>query len=208
MAVQAFSGLHSIGERRDIWLRRFERAAELFLAFERERQRPGCGGARRNRRRMAFPALDGFVLTGRADRIDELVGGGIEIIDFKTGGVPSPGSMKDFLAPQLPLEAAMSAAGRFTGVPPGEVEAMSYIKIGLGPESFIPKPYALRDGETVATTADAMLRRMQGQIDALLLSDRLPMTAQVLPEIGRRYRGEFDHLARAEEWAVAEDEEP
>jgi ATP-dependent helicase/nuclease subunit B len=85
---------------------------------------------------------------------------------------------------------------------------MSYIKIGLGPEAFVPKPYALRDGENLASTADAMLRRLQGLVDALLLSDRLPMTAQVLPEVGKRFRGEFDHLARTEEWAVAEDEDP
>src|SRR5690606_17355320 len=38
IAVEKFAGLDAIGERRDIWLRRFTTAAEQFLAFERQRQ--------------------------------------------------------------------------------------------------------------------------------------------------------------------------
>jgi ATP-dependent helicase/nuclease subunit B len=133
--------------------------------------------------------------------------GGIEIIDFKTGGVPAPGAMKDYLAPQLPLEAAMLGAGGFAEIPLGPVEALTYIKIGLGPEAFVLKPYALADGETLASTADAMGRRLQLLVEAMLLSEQ-PMPSQVLPEITRRYRGDYDHLARLEEWAVAEEEEP
>ncbi|HTJ58116.1 MAG TPA: double-strand break repair protein AddB [Devosiaceae bacterium] len=208
MAAEAFAGLESIGERRDIWLRRFSRAAELFLAFERDRESAVLRRRAEIKGEWQFPNLGGFLLTGRADRIDEMRSGGLEIIDFKTGGVPSPGAMKDFLAPQMPLEAAMARAGRFEAVPPADVGAMSYIKIGLGPEAFVPKAFSLRDGQTAADTADAVLRRLQVLVDALLLTDRLPMTAQVLPDVGKRYRGEFDHLARTEEWAVAEDEEP
>ena len=208
MAVEAFAGLEAIGERRDIWLRRFERAAELFLAFERERQPRILRRHAEIPGSWSFPLLEGFRLTGRADRIDELREGGLEFIDFKTGSVPTPGVMRDFLAPQLPLEAAMARSGGFEGVPPAEAAALTYVKIGLGPEAFVLKPYALRDGASLTGTADAMARRMQGQVQALLLSDALPMAAHVLPDPGRRFRGAYDHLARLEEWAVAEDEEP
>ncbi|MEO8883269.1 MAG: double-strand break repair protein AddB, partial [Devosia sp.] len=207
MANDAFAGLEAIGERRDIWLKRFAHAAELFLAFERERQPRILTRHAEIRGEWDFPLLENFRLIGRADRIDELVGGGLELIDFKTGGVPAPGAMRDFLAPQLPLEAAMAAANAFPDVPSGVAEALTYIKIGLGPEAFVLKPFTLRDGETLPTTADAMARRLQSQVEALLLSDALPMTAQILPEIGKRYRGEYEHLARAEEWAVAEDDD-
>ena len=209
MAVEAFAGLESIGERRDIWLRRFDRAAELFLAFEREREPRIRQRHAEIKGEMRFPLLDDFLLTGRADRIDEMLrDGGIEIIDFKTGGVPTPGTMKDFLAPQLPLEAAMAAAGGFPGIAPAPAEALTYVKIGLGPEAFVLKPYTPRDGASVPQTAEAMTQRLQRLIDVMLLSDKLPMPAQILPDIGRRFRGEFDHLARLEEWAVAEEEEP
>ena len=207
MALEAFAGLESIGERRDIWLRRFDRAAELFLAFEREREPRILKRHAEIKGEWSFPALDGFRLSGRADRIDERVDGGLEFIDFKTGGVPTPGAMKDFLAPQLPLEAAMAAAGGFPAVPSGSTTAMTYIKIGLGPEAFVLKPYAPPDGQTLDQVGEAMAIRLQGQVSALLLTDR-PLPAQVLPDPGRRFRGEFDHLARLEEWAVAEEEEP
>jgi ATP-dependent helicase/nuclease subunit B len=207
MAVDAFAGLESIGERRDIWLRRFDRAAELFLAFEREREPRVLKRHAEIDGEWQFPLLGGFLLRGRADRIDEMRDGGLEIIDFKTGGVPMPAAMKDFLAPQLPLEAFMAGEGGFPEVPRGKASALTYIKIGLGPEAFVLKPYALRDGETMESTAEGMSRRLQAQVDALLLSDRLPMAAQVLPDSLKRFRGAYDHLARLEEWAVAEDDD-
>jgi ATP-dependent helicase/nuclease subunit B len=207
MASEAFAGLAAIGERRDIWLRRFERAAELFLAFEREREPRVRRRHAEVRGEWSFPLLDNFRLTGRADRIDELVGGGLEIIDFKTGGVPTPGAMRDFLAPQLPLEAAMAAAGGFEGVPPDAAEALTYVKIGLGPEAFVLKPYAPRNGDSLSDTAGAMERRLQQQVADMLLAAR-PMPADVLPEPTRRYAGTYDHLARRNEWAAAEEEEP
>src|SRR5690606_15799189 len=37
LAEEKFAGLDAITERRDIWLKRFERAAIQFLAYERER---------------------------------------------------------------------------------------------------------------------------------------------------------------------------
>ena len=35
----------------------------------------------------------------------------LEILDFKTGAIPSPGEMQDFMAPQLLLEAEMAKLG-------------------------------------------------------------------------------------------------
>jgi ATP-dependent helicase/nuclease subunit B len=53
----------------------------------------------------------GVRLTGRADRMDLLPGGMVDIIDFKTGGQPSAKMVKALLAPQLPLEGALLRAG-------------------------------------------------------------------------------------------------
>ena len=38
-------------------------------------------------------------------------------------------------------------------------------------------------------------------------SGQLPMAARVVPDAKQRFRGEFDHLARTDEWLVQEDEE-
>jgi len=115
--------------------------------------------------------------------------------------------MRDFFAPQLPLEAAMAEAGAFDAVAPALTEAMTYVKIGLGPEAFVLKPYAYREGQTAASTATLMGQRLQRQVSAMLLAEQ-PMPAQVLPEPNKRYRGDYEHLARVDEWAVAEDEDP
>jgi ATP-dependent helicase/nuclease subunit B len=46
-------------------------------------------------------------------------------------------------------------------------------------------------------------RRMQRHVDALLLKD-IPMCPRVKPDAARRYRGDYDHLARTDEWTLIE----
>jgi ATP-dependent helicase/nuclease subunit B len=204
LAVEAFGKLDSIAERRDIWLHRFTVAAAQFLAFERARD------TRVRHRHAEIDAVwtfpNGFVLKGRADRIDLLEDGTVEILDFKTGGIPQPKDMKDFLAPQLPIEAAMLGAGAFKDIAPAPASALTYIKIGLGPEAFILNPYRAPDGYTVALVVAEMAQRLNGHVDALLFSDRLAMLPLVFPRPEGRVRfvGDFDHLMRLDEWRVNE----
>jgi ATP-dependent helicase/nuclease subunit B len=70
MARAEFAGLDAITERRDIWLKRFEHAAQQFLAFERERDAEIAERLAETKGEWVFPALDGFTLVGKADRID------------------------------------------------------------------------------------------------------------------------------------------
>lgn len=205
MAGEAFAGLEAIGERRDIWLKRFERAAEEFLDFERLRDPEIARRHAEIRGEWAFPV--GFTLTGKADRIDLLRDGTLQIIDYKTGSIPSAKAMKAFEAPQLLLEAAMARAGAFAGVPPGDISALTYIKIGLGPEALTATPFKPREGHDLATAADEVSRRLQAQVTGLLLSDRLPLPARIRPDPTRTYRGDYDHLARTSEWTISAGED-
>jgi ATP-dependent helicase/nuclease subunit B len=204
LAVEAFSGLEGIAERRDIWIRRFETAARQFLDFERERN------ARVKKRHAEIEGLlqlpTGFTLTGRADRVDEMGDGSLHILDFKTGSVPIPGVMKAFEAPQMLLEAQMAKAGAMAGVPAADASALTYIKIGLGPEAFAPKEFSLGEGHTIMSAADEIARRMQGHVDFFLFRDN-PMPARILPLKGQRFPGAYDHLARMDEWTAVDEEE-
>jgi ATP-dependent helicase/nuclease subunit B len=204
IADEEFSRLDMIAARRDIWLHRFAVGARQFLAFERERQVRMARRLAEVAGAWALPA--GFTLTGRADRIDILADGTAELIDFKTGGIPDSREMTEFLAPQLPLEAAMLGAGAFEGVSPAEVSAMTYIKVSLGPDAFELHPYRVPEGSDLGAVADEMARRLQTHVDALLLRDALPMAPRVLPRPdGRqRYRGDYDHLGRNDEWTINE----
>jgi ATP-dependent helicase/nuclease subunit B len=204
MAQQAFAGLEAIKERRDIWLKRFERAAVQFLAYERARNDEIVERYAERRGEWLFPALDNFTLVGKADRIDIKRDGTLEITDFKTGSVPTPGDMRAFDAPQLLLEAAMANAGIFAEVGPRSSSELTYIKIGLGPAAFQVKPFRLRNGMAMMDAVDEIVRRMQGHVDAFLLHD-LPMTARIRPrvETGRKsFPGDYDHLARTDEWTL------
>ncbi|MEM8628449.1 MAG: PD-(D/E)XK nuclease family protein, partial [Pseudomonadota bacterium] len=57
-----------------------------------------------------------FTLTARADRIDLTPMGGLRLIDYKSGAIPSRTHVLDLRAPQLPLQIAMLKAGAFSAV--------------------------------------------------------------------------------------------
>ena len=203
-ARQAFEGLDAIKERRDIWLKRFERAARQFLDFERRRDPEIRQRHAELKGEWVFPALDNFRLVGKADRLDVRRDGTLEIIDFKTGGVPAPGDMRAFDAPQLLLEAAMARAGVFPGLEPHDSSTLTYIKIGLGPAAFQVMPFKLPKGMELMDAVGEIERRMQRHVDTFLLH-QVPMTARIRPraEGGRKsYPGDYDHLARTDEWTL------
>jgi ATP-dependent helicase/nuclease subunit B len=205
MAREAFKGLDAVGERRDIWLKRFERAADQFLEWERERHGEIASRAAESKGEWTLPLEGGFILSGKADRIDQRTDGLLEILDFKTGGVPAAKDMREFDAPQLLLEAAMARAGAFAGIQPRDTAALTYIKIGLGPAAFQIMPFRLRKGMSLMEAVDEIARRTQGHIEAFLIRDGLAMSARIRPRIetGRKPRpGDYDHLARTDEWTL------
>ncbi len=206
IANEEFAGLDMIGERRDIWLRRFATAAGQFLDFERARAHEVRERHAEIRGEWTLPLGGGFLITGEADRVDELKDGSLEILDFKTGSPPGTASMKGFEAPQLPLEALMAKAGAMKTIDPAPSSALTYIKIGLGPEAFKPIAFATADDMDVMAAAEEILHRMYGHIDLFLLR-QTPMTAQLLPLKTQRFAGPYDHLARRAEWVAVDGED-
>lgn len=205
MAEHSFAGLDAISERRDIWLTRFKRAARLFLDYELERDPEIAQRVAEASGEMTLHTPETFILTGKADRIDVRRDGTVEIIDFKTGGVPESKDMKDFDAPQLLLEAAMVRAGAFAGIAPLPASQLTYIKIGLGPAAFVLKPFKVRDGMSLSEAADEILRRTQSHVETFLLRDTHAMAARIRPKVttGRKqWPGNYDHLARTDEWTL------
>ncbi|WP_404400674.1 double-strand break repair protein AddB [Pelagibacterium halotolerans] len=203
IARARFAGLEAIPERRDIWLRRFSHAAEQFLTFERNR----AGRVAQRHAEIGGEAefqINGetFKLRGRADRIDVMTSGKLEFIDFKTGSIPAKAEMKDYLAPQLPLEAVMALHGGFGEALRADADALSYIKIANGPEAFKEEPFALPKDTDLSQAIEESFARFSRHVDALLMRDTRPMTARVLPKPNQRYKGAYEHLARTGEWTL------
>lgn len=70
-------------------------------------------------------------LTAKADRIQTYDDGTFEIIDYKTGALPSVKEMISGLSPQLPLEALIAERGGFKEIT-GITKALTYLRLGQG----------------------------------------------------------------------------
>ncbi len=201
LAADAFSVLDELPDRRDIWLRRFRAAAEGYLSFERARAAEVEERFAEKNLLWSFPVEgERITLTGRADRIDLLKAGGFEIIDFKTGSIPTPTEMRSFLAPQLLLEALIVREAGFEGNEPAPARALSYIKVGAGPKAFELTPFALEKGCDLKEAVDELHRRFSTHVSALLLRDNLVMAPRLMPKASQNFAGPYDHLARTDEW--------
>ena len=183
---------------RAFWWPRFERIAEWIVLREAERS-PEI--VRR------FTEVEGlleltdrgrlFRLSARADRIDQLSEGGYEIIDYKTGAVPSKKDVTVGLSPQLSLEAAMIREGAFPDIDPGEVAALTYWKLSGGDPAG--KMTAAGD------RPDELAEQALAGLTALLEYYDDPETVYLArpdADIAPRY-SDFDHLERVQEWAAA-----
>src|SRR5439155_27188706 len=97
-----------------------------IAAMERENQANG-------RRPLTAEAsgetvLGGVTVHGRVDRIDRLPGGGLAIIDYKTGAPPAQNAVNAGFALQLGLLGLIGRAGGFEGVS-GDPEAFEYLSL-------------------------------------------------------------------------------
>ncbi|MEE9544067.1 MAG: double-strand break repair protein AddB [Rhodospirillales bacterium] len=184
---------------RAFWWPRFQRIARWFVDFERGRRGGGQMTAAtevNGRLALAAPAGD-FTLTARADRIDLLSGGGLAIIDYKTGQTPTSPQVECGLAPQLPLEAAIAGDGGFEGIDGEKIDQLIYLRLSGGRPAGEMKVLKL----DVAETADKALAKLRKRI-ADFDNPEMPYRSRQVSMFESRY-GDYDHLARVKEWTAA-----
>lgn len=207
IADEVFETLETARERRAVWRRRLEKQAEGYLSFERARTSEISSRHVERDGEWHFEVSGvPFKLYGRADRIDRTTAAQVEIIDFKTGGIPTPAEMREFTAPQLLVEAAIARHGNFTEVATADTSALTYIKLAAGPKAFEVTDFALRNGMDIGAATDELMQRLYRHIDAFLLSDTLPMAARIFPKPNQTYKGDYDHLSRMDEWTEIDGE--
>jgi len=186
------------------WVPRFERFAAWFAETEAAR-REGVGRVLAEVQGSMVLAAPGgpFKLEARADRIDAGAAG-LVITDYKTGA-----SVKDLVsraktgaAPQLPLEAAIAAAGGFAGVEAARVAGLRYISSSGGEPPG--QEHAVGNGD-----AEELGRRALGGLERLVAAfdrEATPYRALRRPRFSYRYDA-YAHLARVAEWQADTDEE-
>jgi ATP-dependent helicase/nuclease subunit B len=154
---------------------------------------------------FAAPAGD-FTLTGRADRIERMVDGGIAILDYKTGAPPSQKQVEDGLAPQLPLEAAMVSAGAFGEDLTGRAIDLTYWQISGGYRPGNVRQLFRGDAGKVAASAGHAADKLRDLVAAFDVPGQ-PYLSQPQPGAAPRFSA-YAQLARVAEWAALEDDAP
>ncbi len=156
---------------------------------------------------LPLPGGD-FVLSGRADRIDQLKDGRLAIIDYKTSVPPTAKQVQALLAPQLPLEAAIAKIGGFgpelAGMPIGSLIYMHLSGSGDGGKKFDVTKRKLTEAPL---TGDDLADAAREKLIGLAAHYRNPKTgypSRPRIQFSRITNGDYDHLARVKEWAAGE----
>jgi len=180
---------------RAFWWPRFKKLARWFIATENARRAAGTRLLASERK--GEMVLGPLTVEATADRIDEIEPGGWEIIDYKTGRVPSPKELNKLFAPQLLLEAAIAERGRYDKVkgPPRTVHLAYWQANGLG-DGGAQKP--IEDSDQLVAEMVALVARMAEHFAN-------PATAyepSLWPEFGPHFN-DYEHLERIAEWSTA-----
>ncbi len=119
------------------------------------------------------------------------------LIDYKTGGTPSPKEVGLGYAPQLPLEAAMAEVGGFNDIPAAAIEELAFWKLSGGDPAGVE--IALDDPAALAAAARAGLEALIRAFD----DPTTPYRSRPQPAFGPRY-SDYIHLARVQEWGAGD----
>jgi ATP-dependent helicase/nuclease subunit B len=200
---EAFAELEMFPELHALWWPRFEAAARwLVPTFEA----PRTGVVRFaevSGEWAVLPGDDGFLLRGRADRIDRLDDGRLSIVDFKSGAVPSARQIAAAEAPQLALEAAIARRGGFAGVPAGEAADLVHVLLkGVEGKDQI-HTYSDVTGKVEKSLADT-IADTEERLVAMVAAYRSPEKGYLsrAHPMKRNDVGDYDHLARVREWMI------
>ena len=138
-----------------------------------------------------------ITLTTKIDRIERDRRGCFTIIDYKTGAVPTGAMVAAGLAPQLPLEAVILAAGGLGDMPAGTVAGLGYWRLsGLQPAGEIRD---LAAPEQLIEEAEVGVRALLATFD----DPATPFLSLPNPAAAPRF-GDYWHLARVKDWGLGE----
>ncbi len=194
----AASGLDPALQR--LWQPRLARLLAWFLETEIHRRPALLAVFAERSGALVIPAPAGeFRLTAKADRLELRRDGGLVLIDYKTGGLPKQGDVNQGLAPQLPLEGAIAAAGGFGEETLGALQALELWRLAGGADSGEAK--LLTGGRN--PSAESLAEQAKAGLVALVNAFDQPETPYLaLPRPGAAPRfDDYRQLARVDEWS-------
>jgi ATP-dependent helicase/nuclease subunit B len=194
----AFAPYLSHPDVRHFWWPRFKRMAQAFI-HEDATLRADVGATVVELRGSLAFKINGVehILTARADRIDRTARGPFRIIDYKTGEPPSASQVQVGLSPQLTLEAAILAQGKFGAEISGDVDDLVYVKASGGePPVKIERLAGKLDPRALAAQHLARLKEL---LSAYRNTGQAYFPRTVV--FKERDASPYDHLSRYDEWS-------
>jgi ATP-dependent helicase/nuclease subunit B len=178
---------------RALWAPRLLEAIDWIAEMERRNQ--ALGRRPLTAEATGETALAGIVVHGRVDRIDRLAGGGLAIIDYKTGAPPTQKAVREGFALQLGLLGLIGRAGGFADAQ-GDPEAFEYWSLQRYRGSF--GRLMCPDKDMAAGEFLEHAYRNFADAAGKWLSGSEPFTAKLNPAYAPY--GDYDQLMRLEEW--------
>ncbi|MBL0898601.1 MAG: PD-(D/E)XK nuclease family protein [Reyranella sp.] len=206
-AVQRFEALGEkhLGElltapaERAFWWPRFQRLARWFVAVENDRRSSGTRllASETTGALTVGPADRPLRIEARADRVDDVGAGTWEVIDYKTGRVPTKDELEALFAPQLLLEAAMAERGGFDKIKgKAKIVRLSYWQAnGLGDGGKVSE---VKGSDALVPAMLALVEKMAAHFaKAGTAYPALPWPAYT------PHFNDYAHLERITEWSTA-----
>ncbi|MBR1600664.1 MAG: PD-(D/E)XK nuclease family protein [Alphaproteobacteria bacterium] len=194
--LQKFSEYNVGEELQAFWKPRLKDMIEMVVKREREYRASLTKVHSEVEGKMVFKGKEGdFLITAKADRVDETKDGYLNIIDYKTGKGRSDKEIIKVTAPQLPVEAMIAQKVGFKEVKKAPVAGMQYwaLKGKSGKTDYEQSQEAINKIEVL----------LQKLIDEFDRKER-PYLAKPRKSNHGQY-SDYDHLSRFLEWSVRED---
>jgi len=145
--------------------------------------------------------IAGVTLSGRYDRIDREEGGGVVVVDYKTGKPPSAAAVRAGFSLQLGLLGLIAERGGFEEVI-GRASGFEYWSLGKrrGEFGYVESPVDPAGKRDKVPTADftAIAAANFAEVAGRWLTGSEPFTAKLHPEFAPY--AEYDQLMRRDEW--------
>lgn len=206
IADEEFDILQLPDEIKSTWRPRFEPIARDFLAWEEKRFHE-IKHSHLEVKAKTEVENTGFVIRGRADRIDVLKDNELTVIDYKTGISPSKDQAKT-LSPQLALEGALAIKGHFEGVKTASIKDLIYVR--LRENAFKLDDISTGRGPDGSKPADEIITDAWENLRELIQAYQNPeqgYASRYAPAFEKQSYSKYDHLARFREWSIAGEEE-
>ncbi|HLI99669.1 MAG TPA: double-strand break repair protein AddB [Bradyrhizobium sp.] len=204
-----FAPLMERPEARALWWPRFLRIATWFAGWETARRADLIAIAAETYGEIQIPLGDerSFVLSARADRIEQRADGTFAILDYKTGQPPTGKQVRMGLSPQLTLEAAILRQGGFACARArASVSDLIYVRLSGNNPPGEEKPLELKiKPSDMPQSPDEAADYARTQLETLIRKfddEKEPYTSLNLSMWANRY-GRYDDLARIKEWSAA-----